>query len=417
MEFGLIGEHLGHSHSPEIHRRLRGYAYQLCPMAPAELPAFFARRDFRGINVTIPYKQAVIPYCEHLSDTARRVGAVNTIVRRGDGSLSGDNTDPVGFAFMLREAGIALAGRHVLVLGSGGASLTARLVANEWGAKSVTVIGRGEFEGVYAHADTQVIVNATPVGMFPHGEGCPVEPERFPRLEAVADLIYNPLRTRLLQKARKLGLRTADGLSMLVAQAAASTGLFTGETCGSAPHNHPDLRSPLLRGECNILRVLADLRRDLENWVLIGMPGSGKTTTGRFLAQRSGRPFVDLDLEIEKYAGRPGREILVAQGEAAFRELESRVTAQFGAKTGQVIATGGGTVLRPGNVEALRGNGRLLWIRRDTRYLATSGRPLSVDLEALECTRRPCYEAAADMEIVHDEDWEALFERAWSVFV
>jgi len=404
MDFGLIGERLGHSYSPEIHRRLRGYAYQLCPMAPTELPAFFARRDFRGINVTIPYKQAVIPWCDALSETARRVGAVNTIVHRADDSLYGDNTDPAGFAFLLREAGIGLAGKRVLILGNGGASLTVQLVAADLGAKSATVADFNldvNYSNLYERCPgAQVIVNATPVGMYPLGEDCPVEPERFPRLEAVADLIYNPLRTRFLQKAERLGLKTADGLSMLVAQAAASAELFTGAPCG----------------ENDITRVLSELRRDLENWVLIGMPGCGKTTVGRFLAQKSGRPFVDLDLEIEKYAGRPGREILVTQGEAAFRALESQVAARFGAKTGQVIATGGGTVLRHENVEALRQNGRLLWIKRAARFLATSGRPLSVDLESLERARQSFYEAAADMQIAHDEDWEMLFMKAWEVF-
>jgi len=400
MDFGLIGEHLEHSWSPEIHGRLRGYAYQLCPMTPAELPAFFARRDFRGINVTIPYKQTVMPWCDVLSETARRVGAVNTVVRRADGTLYGDNTDPVGLAFLLEEAGIELTGRDVLVLGSGGASLTVQLVAADLRAKSVTVIGRGDFEGIYEHQNAQVIANATPVGMFPHPENCPVEPDRFPRLEAAVDLIYNPLRTRFLQKARDISLKTADGLSMLVAQAAASIGLFTGAPCG----------------EEEVTRVLAGLRRDLENWVLIGMPGCGKTTVGGDLAQRSGRPFVDLDLEIEKSTGLSGRQILLTQGEAAFRGIEARLAAEFGAKTGLVIATGGGTVLRPENVEALRQNGRLLWIRRDTRHLATAGRPLSVDLEALERARLPFYEAAADMQIEHNEDWEALKIKAWEGF-
>ncbi|MDR2686819.1 MAG: shikimate kinase [Oscillospiraceae bacterium] len=400
MRFGLIGEHLAHSYSPEIHRRLRGYAYELCPMAPEALPAFFARRAFSGINVTIPYKQTAMPYCDALSETARRVGAVNTVVRRADGTLFGDNTDPAGFRFMLREAGIDLAGKRVLVLGSGGASLTVRLVAAEMGAKSVAVIGRGGFEGMYAHENAQVVVNATPVGMFPHGEGCPARPDRFPALEAVLDLVYNPLRTRLLQGAQALGLETAGGLPMLVAQAAASAELFTGEPCR----------------EGEAARVLASLRRDLENWVLVGMPGCGKTSLGRRLAARSGRPFVDLDLEIEKEAGRPAREIFSAQGEAAFRDLEAQMAARFGAGTGQVIATGGGAVLRPGNAEALRGNGRLLWIRRDTRYLATAGRPLSVDLENLERARRPFYEAAADMRMDHNENWETLFEGAWEGF-
>jgi len=403
MDFGLIGEHLEHSYSPEIHRRLRGYAYQLCPMDPSELPAFFARRDFRGINVTIPYKQAVISWCDTLSDTARRVGAVNTVVRRADGTLYGDNTDPAGFAFMLREAGITLSGKHVLILGNGGASLTVQLVAADLGAASVTATDFDldvNYCNLYARCPgTQVLVNATPVGMFPRADACPAEPERFPVLQAAADLIYNPLRTRFLQKARKIGLQTANGLSMLVAQAAASAALFTGEDCGAQ----------------DVTRILAGLRRDLENWVLIGMPGCGKTTVGQFLARESSRPFVDLDLEIEKRAGQPGREILLRQGEAAFRELEAQLAAEFGAKTGQVIATGGGTPLRPENVEALRSNGRLLWIRRDTRYLATAGRPLSVDLEHLERVRQPFYKAAADMQITHNEDWEALFEDAWRV--
>lgn len=400
MDFGLIGERLEHSYSPEIHRRLRGYAYQLCPMAPAELPAFFARRDFRGINVTIPYKRAVMPYCDHLSEIAKRAGAVNTILRRADGTLYGDNTDPAGFAFLLGEAGIGLTGKHVLVLGNGGASRTVRLVAADFGAKSVTILRRGDLERMYQYQDTQVLVNATPVGMFPHAEGCPAEPGRFPRLEAAADLIYNPLRTRFLQKTESLGLRAADGLSMLVAQAAASAALFTGEPCGA----------------CDAGRVLFSLRRDLENWVLIGMPGCGKTTLGSFLAQKSGRPLVDLDLEIERLAGRPCRELLLTQGEAAFREFESQLVTRFSAKTGQVIATGGGAVLRPENAQALRQNGRLLWIRRDTRFLATAGRPLSVDPEALERARRPSYEAAADAQMTHTEDWEALFEAAWRIF-
>ena len=400
MQFGLIGEHLAHSWSPDIHQRLRGYAYELCPLPPEALPEFFTQSDFQGINVTIPYKQAVIPFCKNLSAAAQQAGAVNTIIKRDDGSFYGDNTDPAGFRFMLDEAGIALAGRHVLVLGSGGAALTVQLVANDMGAASVTLLGRADLEKLYEYQNTQVLVNATPVGMFPHGSGCPALPARFPRLEAAADLIYNPLRTRFLQKAAALGLKTADGLSMLVAQAEASAALFTGES----------------HGQNTVAQVLTSLRRDKENWVLIGMPGCGKSTLGQQLAQKSGRPFVDLDQEIEKSAGRPGSEILRTRGEPFFRDLETQVTARIGAGTGRVIATGGGTVLRPENAEALRGNGQLLWIRRDTQYLATMGRPLSVNLEKLEQVRRPFYAAASDMQIEHSEDWEALFEKAWEVF-
>jgi len=397
MRYGLIGGTLGHSYSPEIHQRLRGYDYALCPLAPEALPGFFARRAFEGINVTIPYKKEVIPYCDARSETARRSGSVNTIIKQPDGSLFGDNTDLQGFQFMLKRAGISLCEQHVLILGNGGSSQTVQLAAADAGAKSIQVVGRNDSADC---PQAQVIVNATPVGMFPHSSGRLVDLAHYPKLEAAADLIYNPLRTRFLQQAEQLGLITANGLPMLVAQAAASAALFTG----------------IAQGESDVERVLSELQRNLKNWVLIGMPGCGKSTVGAWLAKKSGRIFVDLDNEIETRMGIPPAEIILRMGEAAFRDMEREVTAEFGAKTGLVIAAGGGTVLREENVQSLRQNGRLLWIQRGAAHLPTEGRPLSVNLNALLQKRMPAYEYAADTMIQHEEDWDILQEHALEVF-
>ncbi|MDR2524977.1 MAG: hypothetical protein LBC83_02105 [Oscillospiraceae bacterium] len=407
MQYGLIGEHLGHSYSPEIHKLLRGYDYALWPMPPADLPDFFARREFLGVNVTIPYKKAAMSYCDALGDTARRVGCVNTIVRRADGTLFGDNTDVSGFSYMLREADISLAGKHVLILGGGGASLTARLVAADAGAASCRTVSR-EGELNYGNVtvrcpQTQVIVNATPVGMFPNSGASLVEPAKFAQLEAGVDLIYNPLRSRFLQLCVAKGCKTADGLSMLVAQAEAAAAIFTGE------HAAPGA----------VERVLGVLRRKIENWVLVGMPGSGKSTAGAYLAAQSGRTFYDTDAVIAGRAGMSIPEYFATRGEAAFRELESAVVSEIGAKTGVVIATGGGAILRAENVAALRQNGRLLWIRRAAEVLAQTGRPLSKDLASLrvmEQARRPYYETAANAVVENDSDRDALQARVLEYF-
>ncbi|MDR0531472.1 MAG: shikimate kinase [Oscillospiraceae bacterium] len=404
MQYALIGEHLGHSYSPEIHKMIGGYDYALAPMPPEALPEFFARRDFQGINVTIPYKKAVMPFCDTLGETAKRVGSVNTILKRADGSLFGDNTDPAGFCFMLQSANISMESRHVLVLGGGGASLTVQLAASEARAASVSVAELGgalNYENIYeACAQAQVIINATPVGMFPKTDAKLVDLERFPRCEAVADLIYNPLRTKLLQQAKALGLRHVNGLGMLVAQAAAAAEIFTG----------------IRQGAEKIDEIYRKLYNKTENWVIIGMPGAGKSTVGTELARRSGRKFIDVDWEIERRAGLSCGEIITQRGEEQFRALECEVVRELGARTGLVIATGGGTVLKDENVFALRQNGKLLWIRRGADRLATFERPLSKNLREMEQTRRPFYEKAADATILHDENWERLQLRAWEVF-
>jgi len=400
--FALIGEYLGHSHSPEIHKMLWGYEYELAPIRPEDLPKFFARREFQGVNVTIPYKQAVISFCDALGETARRAGSVNTIVKMPDGTLFGDNTDLYGFQYMLRRAGICLEGRHVLVLGGGGASRTAQLAAED--AASLTVAqrsGKVNYGNIYEKcARAQVIVNATPVGMFPEPDAQLVDLSRFPACEAVVDLIYNPLRTKLLQQAEEQKRKSVNGLAMLVAQAAAAGKIFTG-----ASHNDGDIE-----------RVIQATERKLENWVIVGMPGCGKSTVGAHLAERAGRAFVDIDREIERKTGMKCGEFITQKGEARFRALESEIAKEIGAKTGLVIATGGGTVLKPENVFALRQNGRMLWIRRDIARLATVGRPLSQNLSELEETRTPIYQGIADAVVRHNENWEQLREKAWEAF-
>ncbi len=392
MDYGLIGARLGHSHSPRIHAALAGYNYQLRELKEEELAGFLTERAFRGINVTIPYKKAVMPFCAELGEGARRIGCVNTIVKRSDGSLYGDNTDYYGFCQTARRAGVTFAGRHVLILGSGGTSLTAFQAAEDLGAASVERVSRsGElnYETVYRREETEIVVNTTPVGMFPKNGERAVDLSRFPRLQGVVDVVYNPLRTAFLLQAEALGVPAAGGLPMLVAQARRASELFTGE------------RIPEERMEA----VLREVAADVTNVVLIGMPGSGKSTVGAALARRLERPFVDADEEIVRRAGRSIPEIFAEDGEERFRTLETEVLSDLGKRSGIVLATGGGAVLFERNLPLLRQNGRIYRITRDVSRLATCGRPLSSSPERLremERERAPFYERAADVTVSND---------------
>lgn len=385
MECGLLGGKLGHSFSPQIHGALADYRYTLCEKKPEELDDFLKNGDFTGLNVTIPYKKTVIPYCAELSDQARKIGAVNTIVRRQDGTLLGHNTDYFGFAYLLRQSGIAVAGKKCLVLGTGGASVTVQAVLREQGAQVVVLSRSGpeNYDHLERHADAALIVNATPVGMYPNTGVSPVDLKCFPKLEGVLDLIYNPARTQFLLDAEKLGIPGWNGLSMLVAQAKESAEWFTGKAI-------PDER---------IGEIYARLRRETENLIIIGMPGSGKTTVGRLLAQATGKNFVDVDEEIIRTAGMSIPEIFAASGENGFREIETAVLSRLGKGSGQVIATGGGCVTRPENYPLLHQNGRILRLRRDIGKLPKDGRPLSLanDLPEMAAQREPLYAAFADL--------------------
>lgn len=384
MVCGLLGEKLSHSYSPQIHNQLGNYAYQLFEKKADELERFLNSGDFHGLNVTIPYKKAVIPYCHRLSPEAKMLGAVNTIVHQADGTLLGHNTDYFGFRSMAIRANVDYNGKKILVLGSGGASNTVCAVMQELGAKVVVISRSGEnnYSNLHLHKDCAVIVNATPIGTYPNTGVAPVDLSVFPQLEAVLDLVYNPARTKLLLDAEELGIKTENGLWMLVAQAKESAEYFTGTA---------------ISGDM-IAAIYQKLRRQMENIILVGMPGCGKTTNGRLLAEALGKRFVDADEQIVQLAGCSIPEIFSNQGEAGFRALETDVLAQIGKESGLVISTGGGCVTRPENLPLLRQNGTLIWLKRPIEQLSKKGRPLSQinDLQTMYEARKPLYESFSD---------------------
>lgn len=400
---GLLGKTLGHSYSPQIHRLLADYSYQLFECPPEQLEDFLAHGPWDGLNVTIPYKKIVAARCDALSPEARTLGSVNTLIRRPDGSLWGDNTDYYGFRRMALESGIPIRGEKALVLGSGGASVTVCAVLQELGAASVTVISRSgpdNYENLFRHRDAGIIVNTTPVGMYPDCPASPVELKAFPRCAGVLDIVYNPARTGLLMQAEALGLPHAGGLSMLVAQAKRSCELFTGCTI------------PEERIDC----IADTLRRQQENIVLIGMPGCGKSTLAALLGQRLNRPVVDADEEIAADAGMSIPEIFARYGEDHFRQLETEALSRLGKRSGIVLATGGGCVTREENYPLLHQNGKIIWLRRELSQLPSQGRPvsLSTPAEVLYARREPLYRRFADAEADNngtpEETWKKLEE-------
>ena len=394
MRCGLLGKKLGHSYSPQIHSYFSDYTYELFEKSPEELEFFLKHGDFSGLNVTMPYKKDVIPYLDELSDRAAELGAVNTIVRRNDGTLIGHNTDYFGFQSMLNRSGLQVAGKKVLVLGSGGASATAVAVLKKQGSNVVVISRNGEsnYNNLEQHADASVIVNTTPVGMYPNVGVSPVELALFHELEGVLDVVYNPARTQLLLDAEEIGLIANNGLWMLVAQAKESAEWFTGTTIS----------------DNKIADIHRILQKQMENLVLVGMPGCGKSTIGSLLANLLNKKFVDEDEVVAKQAGMTIPEIFATSGEKGFRDLETRVLSELGKESGMVIATGGGCVTRQENYPFLHQNGRILWIRRDIEKLPVNGRPLSQrsNLEEMYRIRRLHYEAFADYSVDNDGSQE-----------
>lgn len=393
LKCGLLGEKLGHSYSPQIHSMLADYEYKLFEKSPEELEDFLKSGEFDGLNVTIPYKKSVMPYCAELSPTAAQIGSVNTIVRRSDGSLYGDNTDAFGFENLIVHNGIEVKGKKALVLGTGGASVTAQAVLKNLGASEVVVISRrGEdnYENIAKHADAEIIANTTPVGMYPNNGKAAVDLEMFPKLSGVLDVVYNPARTALLLQAERLGIPCAGGLYMLVSQAKRSCELFTGK---SIPDSEID-------------RIERVLLHQMQNIVIIGMPGSGKTTVSTMLAEKLGRKIFDTDTIVSENAGMTIPEIFAAQGEAGFRRLETEATAEVGKLSGNIISTGGGVVTVAENYELLHQNGVIVWIARDTNKLARDGRPISLssDLNELYAARLPLYDRFADIKADNNGD-------------
>ena len=418
MEYGLIGGKLGHSYSKIIHEMLCGYRYDLCPLpTEEEARSFLTKRQFKAINVTIPYKKLVMEYCTHIDPRAKAIGAVNTVVNK-NGLLYGYNTDYLGFAYLCDAHGVDFAGRTVLILGTGGTHNTTSAVAHDKGAAKILTVSRhpdpekGELS--YAQAvssGAQIVINTTPAGMYPNAGVCNLDVAAMPGLEAVLDVVYNPDKTELILRAEEAGVPVAvGGLEMLVAQAVYAAEYFLDRKFEDAP--------------AEIRRITAALRRDILNISLIGMPSCGKTTLGKLLAKQLDRPFVDLDEEIVKTDGRSIPDIFAAEGEDAFRAKETAETRRFGMEKHQLISCGGGIVKRPENLRALHQNGVVLFIDRPVEQLTVGGgRPLSSSVEALhqmEAQRRPLYLAAADAVIPNtgtlDETLRAAMEALDEIF-
>ena len=385
MECGLLGRKLAHSYSPQIHRFLGDYPYILHELEEDHIRDFLQNGTFTGLNVTIPYTKTVMPFCAELSECAKKMGAVNTIVRKDGNKLIGHNTDYFGFYSMVKKSGLDVTQKKVLVLGSGGAAVTVIAVLKELGANVVVISRAGEnnYTNLSLHSDASVIVNTTPVGMYPNVGTSPVDINHFPKLEGVLDLIYNPARTKLLLDAEAKGIVTLNGLWMLVAQAKESAEWFTGTQI-------PD---------CVIDSIYTSLGAQMQNIVLIGMPGCGKSTVGKALAERLHRRFIDSDAMIEARANMTIPEIFSQGGEAYFRQLETQVLADLGKESNLVIATGGGCVTQECNYGHLHQNSLLVWLQRDYNKLPTDGRPLSekASLEKMYAVREPLYSHYADL--------------------
>ena len=404
MIYGLLGKTLRHSYSKIIHERMADYTYDLYETPEEGLEALIRRPDMGGFNVTIPYKQTVIPFCDELTPAARAIGSVNTLYRDTSGRLIGDNTDYFGFSYLARRAGISFAGRKVVIFGSGGTSLTARRVAADEGAREIVIVSRsGEdnYQNLERHRDAEILVNTTPVGMYPKNEGTLVHLAQFPCCRGVLDVIYNPLKTNLILAAEDAGIPSSGGLPMLVAQAAPAVSRFSGRTVG----------------EDVIEKTLAELTHEVRNLVLVGMPGCGKSSIGRLAAEKSGRPFYDTDEMVVKMAGCSIPELFATQGEAAFRALEAQAVAEAAKGRGGVIATGGGVLLREENRRALRQNSRVLYLERDLSLLPTEGRPVSQSrpLEELYRERLPLFTSIADATIQNDGTPETIAARILEV--
>lgn len=390
MECGLLGRKLGHSYSPQIHAKLADYDYNIYEKEPEEVGDFLKNGSFHAINVTIPYKKDVIPFLSELSPRAKRLGAVNTIVRREDGSLIGHNTDYFGFSSMVERSGLTVTGKKVLVLGSGGASNTVVAVLEEMGAHVVIISRSGEnnYDNLHLHRDASVIVNTTPVGMYPNTGKAPLSLDGFPALEGVLDVIYNPARTQLLLDAGKRGLVTMNGLWMLVAQAKESAEWFADKPIS----------------DDKIAEIHGLLRLQMENIILIGMPGCGKSTVGKLLAERTGKKFLDADAVLEEDSGRKIVDIIPGDGEPVFRQMETDTLGKLGKQSGLVISTGGGCVTQERNYDLLHQNGTIFWLTRDLDKLPTDGRPLSQQNRLAEMfrIRQPMYHRFADFVVSND---------------
>ena len=403
--FGLIGRKLGHSDSKIIHEKFGLSDYELHEIEPEEIESFLNTPGLKGLNVTIPYKKDVMPFMDELSEEARAVGSVNTIVFTEDGRKLGHNTDVYGFMYMTKRAGIDVKGKKVLIFGSGGASGAARRAMENMGAREIVIIsrtGENNYENLYLHEDAEILINATPVGMYPNPEGSVTEPSRFKNAVGALDMVYNPSLTEFLRKAKECGIPASNGLPMLVAQAKLAEEYFLNKTIDDSETE----------------RVLREVARNRTSIALVGMPGSGKSVIGECLGKISGFPVLDADAEIEKEAGMTIPEIMKEKGVPYFRELEAKVIARLSLVRGAILVTGGGAVLREDNRINLRRNARVYLIRRDVSLLPTDGRPLSKaqSLTEMAKEREPYYLQAMDAEIMNTSSVEEAAQAVWRDF-
>ena len=404
MRAGLVGGKLGHSFSKPIHEKLADYTYDLIPLTEEEFHEFFRKKEFDAVNVTIPYKEKVMQYCDVIDEKASAIHAVNTIVNR-DGKLYATNTDFAGLKQMIQHNGVEICGKVCCILGTGGTSKTAEAVLHDMGAEKIYIAGRNKtvpvisYEDLEKYQEIQVFVNATSVGMYPNNEECLIDLKKFPNVEAVVDVIYNPLKTRICQQAEAMGLRAVNGLEMLVAQAKYAVEFF--------------LDTEIADSETD--RIVAEMKKDMMNLVLIGMPGCGKSTIGKKTAKEIGKKFVDLDKEIEKEAKMTIPEIFEKYGEERFRQIEKEVCARIAKEHGQVISCGGGIIKHPENMENLRQNGIVFHIWRNVNALSVGGdRPLSTSREKLremERERMPLYQKYSDVEIQNNTIFKLAVQK------
>lgn len=399
--FGLLGRKLGHSLSPEIHSLLADYEYKLYPTEPENLGEFFSNEALKGFNVTIPYKIEAYNRCDELSETAKKVGSVNTVIRRADGSLFGDNTDYFGFSYMAKKCGCDFSGKKVVILGNGGASLTVQHVVRDAGAREIAVISRsGEdnYENISRHYDADIIVNTTPVGMYPNNGKRLIDLSKFTKCKKALDLIYNPARTVFLLDAQRLGIDCINGLYMLAAQALPAAEKFSAE---SIPHEKIDT-------------VYDRIISNQKNIALIGMPGCGKSTCAALLSEKTGRECIDTDSMVVDASGESIPDIFAKYGETEFRTRETEAVRLAGKGAGKIIATGGGAILKEENRIALKENSTVIFLKAPTDTLATDGRPLSKNAEALEkmlSVRLPLYLETADFTVEVSADPEETVRR------
>lgn len=391
--YGLVGRNLVYSFSKQIHERLSNYRYDIINLEPEKVEEYIKRRSFVGLNITIPYKKTVFALCDEVSERARQIGSVNTVVVKQDGKLYGDNTDYDGFMFMAKRAGVDFNGKKAIVFGSGGTSAMVCNAIEENGGSCFVVSRTGDdnYTNLERHSDAEIVVNTTPVGTYPEFDKQIVDLTVFPNCKAVLDVVYNPLNTRLVEQARSLGMTACGGLSMLVAQAKRASELFTGEAIDFS----------------RVEKVMAEIISDVQNIVLIGMPGCGKTTVAYELKKLLSREVIDLDTEIEKKAEMSVPEIFSTYGEERFRELEREVTAEVSRENGRIIATGGGAVLLEENRRNLKANGVIVYIRRDLDKLDTPARPLSgsiAELSRMLIEREPIYSDFCDISVDNNSE-------------